>query len=103
MPIRRPVRVGVALLGMLGLAGPAWGQAASPAGPATPDRSSGDRGAYEAFVPLLERDEPRPSFWGEASPPVGTEPAEAASETPVPPAPGDEQAAQAGSADHARH
>ena len=98
MSTYRPARVGVALLGVLGLADPAWGQAASPAGPATPDR-----GAYEAFVPLLERDEPRPSFWGEASPPVGAEPAEAASGTPVPPAPGDEQAAQAGSADHAHH
>ena len=98
MTTRRPALVGVTLLGVLGLAGPAWGQAASPAGPATPDR-----GAYEAFVPLLERDEPQPSFWGEASPPVGAEPAEAASETPVPPVPGDEQAAQARSADHAHH
>ena len=93
MPIRRPVRVGVALLGVLGLAGPAWGQAApSTAGPAAPDGPSAGRGAYEAFVPLLERDEPHPSFWGETDPPGDAEPAEGEAEA--------EPAADAAQASH---
>ena len=88
MPIRRPVRVGVALLGVLGLAGPAWGQTA----PADPNEPSADRGAYEAFVPLLERDEPHPSFWGETDPPGDAEPAEGEAEA--------EPAADAAQASH---
>ena len=102
MPIRRPVRVGVALLGVLGLAGPAWGQAApSPAGPAAPDRPSAGRGAYEAFVPLLERDEPHPSFWGETDPPGDAEPAEG--ETEAEPAADAAQASHDGGDSHEHH
>ena len=74
MPTHRPVRVGVAVLGVLGLTAPAWGQAAPPRQPpAAP-------GAYEGFVPLLERDEPQPSFFDEASPPAHAKPAEAVAE-----------------------
>ena len=93
MTTRRPALVGVTLLGVLGLAGPAWGQAASPAGPATPDR-----GAYEAFVPLLERDEPHPSFWGETDPPADAEPAGAEAEPTADAA----QASHDGDASHER-
>ena len=93
MTTRRPALLGAALLGVLGLAGPAWGQAASPAGPATPDR-----GAYEAFVPLLERDEPHPSFWGETDPPADAEPAGAEAEPTADAA----QASHDGDASHER-
>jgi hypothetical protein len=105
MPTHRPVRVGVAVLGILGLTAPAWGQAAPPpAGNAGPDRPSAGRSAYEAFVPLLERDEPHPSFWGEADPPASAEPAEVASEPPAPPAAGGEQAkSDDGGASHEHH
>lgn len=78
MPTYRPVRVGVAVLGVLGLAAPAWGQAAPPRQPpAAP-------GAYGEFVPLLERDEPQPSFFDEASPPADAEPAETVAEPVAP-------------------
>ena len=100
MSTYRPARVGVALLGLLGLAGPAWGQAApSPAGPAAPDGPSAGRGAYEAFVPLLERDEPHPSFWGETDPPGDAEPAEGEAE----PAADAAQASQEGDDSHEHH
>jgi hypothetical protein len=81
--MHRSWTIGAAVLGVLAATGPAAAQGAPISlGPAAPDQPLADRNAYGDHVPLLDRDEPQPSFWGEDGT-GGAAPPEAAAPPPV--------------------